>query len=148
MEKQEFLLEITNGIKSAMIAKDKIRLETLRSINNAMVNAEKKENAKEVNYIDILVSLAKQRQQSIDEYSKAREFVLANNELEELTIIESFMSPKLTDEQIAVIVKEMLQTEYIGITMKEQGKVINAFKTKYPGQNTIAVINAIKANII
>lgn len=147
MTKQEFLLEVAQGIKAAMIAKDKIKLETLRSINNAMVIAEKKENAKEVIYIDVLVSLAKQRQQSIDEYSKAREFVLANNELQELEIIESFLPKKLSDEEIADVVKEMLQNEFKGITMKEQGKVINAFKSKYPNQNTVTVIAAIKANI-
>lgn len=144
---QEFQVEINAGIKLAMLAKDKIRLETLRSINNAIVNAEKSANAKAVNHIDILNSLAKQRQQSIDAFDKGGNLELAGIEQVELTILESFMPSKLADNEIADIVLKMLKNEFKGVTMKEQGTVINAFKLKYPGQNIGVVINTIKANI-
>lgn len=148
-EFEKFKVEIQTSIKLAMIAKNVILLETLRSINNALINAEKNNPGKQLNHIEILTGLAKQRQQSIDAFTKADNMELANKEAEELKYIEVYLPKKLTDTEITNIVTEMLSIEFTNVTtMKDQGQVINAFKTKYPGQNIAMVIATLKAKLV
>jgi len=135
MTTQEFQTQINQEIKLAMIAKDKVRLETLRSINNALVNAAKVANAQDINYINVVTSLAKQRQQSIEAFTKGGNLELANNEQAELDILESYLPKKISDADLVLALNEVIKSMIPAPTIKDMGKVIAQFKIMYPGQD-------------
>lgn len=138
---------IKQSVKNAMLTKDYEKLETLRSINGALVNAEKDAKGKPVDAIAIISALAKQRQQSIDAYISAGSPVNAAKEQAELDILNTYLPKKLTDQEIDAIIKDMVEKEFVGITMQQRGKLINAFKDRYPAQNIDVVIACIQNRI-
>lgn len=144
MTLQEIKTTINTGIKQSMIAKDTIKLETLRSINNALVNAEKNNPGKDINPVDVIGTLAKQRQQSIDAFTKGGNTELADKEKSELTILEEFLPKKMSDADVVLALNEVIMEMSPVPTIKEMGKVIAAFKAKYPGQDMGKITGMIK----
>lgn len=92
--------EITAQLKTAMKAKDKPRLTALRGIRAAFINGMKEHGSDSLpddKALVLLRGLAKQRQDSINEYSKAGREDLAEVERVELSVIEEFL-PSLADK--------------------------------------------------
>ena len=127
-----------------MLTKDYAKLETLRAISGGLVNAEKDSKGKPVDSVAVVAALAKQRQQSIEAYTNAGKLEHAAKEQAELDILNTYLPKKLSVEEIDAIVKDMVETEFVGITLQQQGKIINAFKDRYPAQDTPVVIAAIR----
>jgi uncharacterized protein YqeY len=91
---------INDQLKTAMRAQDKARLVALRNIRAAFILGMKEDGADTLpdeKATALLRSLAKQRQDSITEYQKAKREDLAAAEAAELAVIEEFL-PKLADE--------------------------------------------------
>ncbi|MEL6221936.1 MAG: GatB/YqeY domain-containing protein [Cyanobacteria bacterium J06627_8] len=120
---------ISDEIKSAMKAKDKIRLETVRSIKKVILEKETSVRAKgqegltDEEDMDVLVQQAKQRRDSIEQYRNAGRDELADKEAQELAIIESFLPKQLTDEEIGAVVDALI-TETGASSAKDMGKVM------------------------
>lgn len=95
--------KINNDLKEALKAKDKIRLNTIRSIRALILEFEKsgkdKTITKEVE-INMLSTAAKKRKEAIEQYEKAGRTDLANNEKIELEIIQSYLPEQLTKEEL------------------------------------------------
>jgi uncharacterized protein YqeY len=144
MENQEFKKTVQAGIKAAMISKDTIRLETLRSINNTMMNFEKALVPVEYTDISLIATMIKQRNQSIEGFTKGGNIEAAENEKKEIEILKEFLPKQLSDDEIVKIVTGMLETEFKDMEVKDQGKVIAAFKERNPGQNMAPVVSTIK----
>lgn len=87
---------LAEDIKVAMKAKDKIRLETVRSIKKALIEKEVavrpsgQDSLTEEQEIELLAQQAKQRRDSIEQYRQARRDDLADKETQELAIIETY----------------------------------------------------------
>uniref|UniRef100_UPI0025D229F9 GatB/YqeY domain-containing protein n=1 Tax=Okeania sp. SIO2F4 TaxID=2607790 RepID=UPI0025D229F9 len=98
--------KITEEIKAAMKAKDKVRLETVRSIKKVILEEEVnaraagKESLTEAQEMDILARLAKQRRDSIEQYTQVGRQELADQEAAELAIIEEYLPKQLSDDCI------------------------------------------------
>lgn len=92
--------EVSAQLKQAMRDKDKPRLQALRNIRAAFLQALKAEGASEVlpdaDALDLLRRLAKQRAESIAAYEQGGRDDLAADERAELSVIEAFL-PKLAD---------------------------------------------------
>lgn len=144
---KNFKEQLTSDMKDAMRAKDTIRLNTIRSIISAITVAEKNGSGKEINHIDILSTMAKQRRQSIEAFETAGNQLLANTENEELKIIESYMPKMMTDEELSFAVNDLIFTMDAPLTMKDMGKVMNEFKLLHPGQDMSKVSALIKLKI-
>ncbi len=147
MKLEEFKTVIKTQTVTAMKAKDSVRLLTLRSISNAIVLQEKDNTTKEINYIDILSSMAKSRKQSIDAYTKAGNSLLADAETTELNIIEEFLPKMLTDDEIKQFISNIISNLDYTPTIKDMGKILNTFKSEYPGQDMAKVSSIIKEKI-
>lgn len=95
--------KINDDLKEALKAKDKIRLNTVRSIRALILEFEKsgkdKTITKEVE-INMLSTAAKKRKEAIEQYEKAGRTDLANNEKIELEIIQSYLPKQLTKEEL------------------------------------------------
>lgn len=130
---------ISEDIKAAMKAKEKIRLETVRSIKKVILEKESslrgqgQEALTESQELDILSQLAKQRRDSIEQYRKAGRDDLADQESQELAIIEEYLPKQLSDEEVATIIDEVIAST--GATsIKEMGKVMGAAMQQLKGR--------------
>ena len=146
MEINKFKADLQVEIKNAMLNKDKLTLNTLRSISTAIINAEKSNNIS-INIIDIISTLAKQRQQSIDGFIAGGNNELAEMEKQELYILNQYLPQKMNSNEIENIINDLLNNDFKDITIKEQGKLIKFFKDKYPGQDISLVSSIIKQKL-
>lgn len=130
---------VSEEIKTAMKAKDKVRLETVRSIKKVILEKESSLRAQgqdtltETQEIEVLSQLAKQRRDSIEQYRKAGRDELAEQESLELAIIEEYLPKPLSDEEVAAIVDEVIAS--VGATSaKDMGKVMGPVMQKLKGR--------------
>jgi len=142
---QEFKEKLKNEIVASMKAKNTVRTLTLRSISNAIINAEKSKI--QLNHIDVLSSLAKSRKQSIEAYLKANNKALADQEQIELIIIEEFLPKVMDDEDIENLIIDIIEDLDNTPTIKDMGKILNKFKECAPGQDMAKVSLKIKSKI-
>jgi uncharacterized protein len=112
--------QIKSGIKEAMLAKDQVRLKTLRGMSAAFTNELVAKNKKpqdsltDEEVLIVIGRLAKQRKDSIDQFKKGGREDLVKEEEAELTILETYL-PKMMDrsevEKIAQAKKSELSIE-------------------------------------
>lgn len=131
--------EISEGLKAAMKAGDKRRTTTLRAITAAFTNkdielrGEGKGPASDAELMTILQKMAKQREESLEIYSKAGRTDLADIEREEIAIIGELLPKVMSEAEVdAAIAAAIAKTGAAGA--KDMGKVIAALKADHPGR--------------
>lgn len=125
--------ELVSMIMEAMKSKDEIRLRVLRLIKTEFMKFETTKNASELNdsaEINILKAMIKQRNQSIEEYTKANRMDLVDSEKAEIEIIETFLPKMVSEDVLKNAINDIIHTN--GITdMKGMGIVMNSLKSSY-----------------
>ena len=130
---------ISQDIKTAMKAKDKIRLETVRSIKKAILEKEVsirpsgRELLTEEEELALLSQLAKQRRDSISQYQSAGRMDLAEKETQELDIIATYLPAALSAEELDAEIDNIL-SELYATSPKDRGKVMQAAMKKFKGR--------------
>jgi hypothetical protein len=139
---------ISEEIKLAMKAKDKVRLETVRSIKKVILEKEStlraqgQETLTESQELEVLTQLAKQRRDSVEQYRKAGREDLAEQESQELAILEEYLPKQLSDQEVAAIIDEVIAA--VGATSaKDMGKVMGAVMQQLKGRADGQKIQAI-----
>lgn len=103
---------INEEIKTAMRAKDKVALESLRAIKNAilMANTEVGGSAElsEAEELKILQKLQKQRKDSLEIYEQQNRTDLAADEQAQLEIIERFLPKQMSEADLEAYLKELI----------------------------------------
>lgn len=133
----DFIQKIDEAIKSAMMARDKVRLETLRGIKKELLEAKTAKGSdgsvSEEKALDLIKKLLKQRKESAEIFRKNNREDLAMNELAEATILEEFLPKQLShDELIAFVQKKVAET---GISdPKMAGKLTGMLLPELKGQ--------------
>ena len=130
---------ITEDIKTAMKSKDKLRLETVRSIKKVLLEKEVSLRPSgqieltEAQEIEVLSQQAKQRRDSIEQYRQAGRTDLADQEAQELTIIEEYLPQQLSDAEVEAVIDEIVAQ--IGATSpKDMGKVMGPVMQQLKGK--------------
>ena len=126
--------KISGSIIHAMKNKDNDQLESLRAIKSALllVKTQKNSNGEigEAEEIKILQKLVKQRKESADIYANQKRPELANIELSQAKIIESFLPKQIdADELEKIIIKIINETGAEG--MKDMGRVMAELKSRH-----------------
>ena len=131
--------QISEDIKSAMKAKDKIRLETVRSIKKVLlekesdIRGEGRDELTPEEEMGILIQQAKQRRDSIEQYTKAGREDLADQEAQELKVIEAYLPSQLSDDDVAAVIDEIIAS--VGAAgPRDMGKVMGPAMQKLKGQ--------------
>ncbi len=139
---------IGDEIKAAMKARDKVRLETVRSIKKAILEKEisvrpqGQEVLNEAQEIELLTQLAKQRRDSIEQYTEAGRQDLADREAQELAILEEYLPAQMSDAEIAAAVEAAIAK--VGATSpKDMGKVMGPIMQELKGRADGKKIQAI-----
>jgi len=126
---------IVEDMKSAMRAKEKDRLLTIRTIL-AAIKQQEVDTREELDDTDVLVILdkqGKQRRESISQYSSAgRDDLVAQEELE-LGFIQEYLPEPLSDEEIQALIKEAIEVTEAS-SMRDMGKIMAHIKPKAQGR--------------
>lgn len=105
-------LTIESEIKKAMLAKDKARLQAIRSIKSLILLEETKSGASqaisEEDELKLLTKAAKQRRDSADIYKQQNREDLYSVEMAELEIISEFLPKQLTEGELESELKQII----------------------------------------
>ncbi len=131
--------QIGEDIKTAMKAKDKIRLQTVRSIKKAILEKEVELRPKgqdsltKEQEIELLSQQAKQRRDSIEQFKNAGRDELADKENQELAIIETYLPEQMSDEEVESIIDQII-ADSGAATLKDLGKVMGPAMKQLKGK--------------
>jgi len=129
--------KISADIKSAMLAKDRIRLETLRGVKKEFLEAKTAPGSNGTLSDDvatkILVKMVKQRKESADIYSSQNRPELATDELAQAAIIEEYLPRQLSEEELTTELKAII-ARVGAITAKDMGKVMGVASKELAGR--------------
>lgn len=130
-----FQERIQKDMAAAMKARDEVRLSVLRMMKTAIRNkeVEKIKTLDEAECIQVLKTLIKQRQDSIEQYTAGGRMDLAEKEKKEIALIEEYMPTRATDAEIDAAVRATI-AELGAKTMKEMGAVMKAVMAKFAGK--------------
>ncbi len=132
---------INADLKTAMIKKDKVTINTLRLLKTAL-KIEKNDSAlNQSQEEEKLFKAAKQRKDSANTFLEANRKDLAENELAELAIIEKYLPKQLTEEEIKKVVKESISETKAG-SMKDIGILMKVLMPKLKGKADGKIIQA------
>ena len=138
--------QFTAMLKTAMKAGDKRRVDTVRMITAALNDRdiEARGQGKEVSDADILALLqkmVKSRQESMEIYEKNARPELAQQEREEIAIIQEFLPQQMSEAEVTAAIQAAI-AETGAASIKDMGKVVGALKAKYTGQMDFAKASA------
>lgn len=127
---------VSEDIKDAMRAKDKIKLEALRGAKKEFIEAK---TAKDSNgeladdvAVRILQKMVKQRRDSADIYKSQDRPELAEKELEEIAVLEHYLPKQLSEQELEAKLKEIIAS--VGATSAaDMGKVMGAATKQLAG---------------
>lgn len=142
--------KILSDIKDAMKNKDAVVLSTLRFLNAAIKNREIEVRPNAItdeDVVNVIKKSVKQRQDSIEQYENAGRPELAENEKAELKILEAYLPEQLSEDQIAVIVREAI-TATGASTMKDMGGVMSYVREKTGGNADNRIVSQIVKNAL
>ncbi|MGF1458316.1 MAG: GatB/YqeY domain-containing protein [Leptolyngbyaceae cyanobacterium] len=139
---------ISEDIKSAMKAKDKVRLETVRSIKKVILEEESTARGKGQDALtaeqelEVLTRLAKQRKDAITQYNDANRADLADQEAAELAIIEEYLPAQMSDEEIEAVIDGLI-AQTGAASAKDMGKVMGPAMKELKGRADGAKVQAL-----
>ncbi|MCH5241854.1 MAG: GatB/YqeY domain-containing protein [Muribaculaceae bacterium] len=137
--------QVSEDIKKAMLARDKVRLEALRGVKKEFLEAKTAKGANgeltDEAATKILVKMVKQRKESANIYQENNRPELAENELAEAAVIEEYLPKQLTEEELTAALKEII-TESGAEGPKDMGKVMGIATKKLAGKAEGKAISA------
>jgi hypothetical protein len=129
--------QISEDIKAAMKARDKVRLETLRNIKKVFIEAKTAPGANDTlddgDALKIIQKLAKQGRESAATFTEKGRQDLADSELAQVAVIESYLPKQLSEAEIEAAVKAII-TETGASSMKDMGKVMGIASKQLAGK--------------
>lgn len=127
---------IISDLTAAMKAKDAPRTSTLRMVKAAVMNREIEKGSEltEEEMTKSLQSLVKQRRDSVEQYQKAGRAELAEKELAEIAIIESYLPQAASREEVEQAVALAI-TEVGATSMRDMGAVMKATQARLSGRS-------------
>ncbi len=127
--------KLTKDMKTAMKSGDKLRLETIRGLRSQLRNLEidkGRELSTEEEH-EMLMSAAKKRKESIEQFRSGNQNERAAEEQKELEIIQSYLPKQLSEDEISQLVDQVIQ-EVNAASSKDMGKVMGNIMPQVKGK--------------
>ncbi|MGA2510017.1 MAG: GatB/YqeY domain-containing protein [Candidatus Acidiferrales bacterium] len=130
-----YIERIQTDITAAMRAKDELRLSVLRMVKSALKNKEieKMRPLDDMESLQVLQTLVKQRRESVDQFTKGGRNDLAEKEAKEIVIIEEYLPAAPSDAEIQHAVEAAIN-EAGADSLKQMGAVIKAARARLEGK--------------
>ena len=126
---------LMNDVKAAMKAHDMTAVNALRGViakaKDLTVNAGKEMTDDAI--LQVIAKGVKQREESIAQFESAGRAELAENEKKEMELLKKYLPEQLSEEQVAVIVKEAVAATQ-ATSKKDMGKVMKEVMARVKGQ--------------
>ena len=145
---------LDKSLKDAMRARNAQKISTIRLINAAIkdrdiaVRSEDNlEGVSDEEILSILSKMIKQRKESAKQYEEGGRLELAQQEFEEIKIIETFLPRQLDSNETEQIVKKII-LEINATSLRDMGKVMNLLKENYSGKMDFGKAGAVAKELL
>ena len=143
--------QVSNDIKEAMKAKDKVRLETLRNVKKFFLEAKTAPGANDTltdeAALKILQKLAKQGKDAAEIYVGQKRQDLADAELAQVAVIETYLPKQMSAGELEAALKEII-AEVGASSAKDMGKVMGVATKKLAGKAEGRAISAMVKQLL
>lgn len=143
--------QVSEDIKKAMLAREKVRLEALRGAKKEFLEAKTAKGANgelsDEAATKILVKMVKQRKESAKIYTENNRPELAENELAEATVLEEYLPKQLSAEELEAEIRAII-SETGATGPKEMGKVMGVASKRLAGRAEGRAISEMVKNIL
>lgn len=143
--------QVSEDIKAAMKARDRVRLDTLRNIKKVFLEAKTAPGANDTlddaDAMKILQKLAKQGHETAQTYIDNGRQDLADEELAQAKVIEEYLPKPLTEAEIEAAVKAVI-AETGAQGMKDMGRVMGVASKQMAGKADGRAISAVVKRLL
>jgi uncharacterized protein len=143
--------KIDQDIKKAMLAKDKEKLEPLRAVKAALLLQRTEKGATGAIDTDaeikILQRLVKQRKEAAEIYNRGGRNDLADAELVQASVIETYLPAQMTQEEIMAVLKRIIE-ETGAAGAKDMGKVMGMASRELAGKADNKTVSAMVKELL
>lgn len=143
--------KVSDDIRKAMLAREKVRLEALRGIKKEFLEAKTAKGANgklsDDTALKILVKMVKQRKESAEIYKSNNRPELADNELAEAAVIEEYLPKQLSEEELENELRAII-AETGATGPAQMGKVMGVASKRLAGRAEGKAINAAVRRIL
>ena len=143
--------QISEDIKAAMKARDRVRLDTLRNIKKVFLEAKTAPGAndtlEDADALKIIQKLAKQGRESAATFAQQNRQDLADSELAQVAVIESYLPQQLGEAEIEAQVREIIAATGAA-SMKDMGKVMGMASKQMAGKADGRAISAVVRRLL
>ena len=141
--------DIDEDYKNAIKNKEQDKINTLRLIRSAIKNkdiakrtSENKGGISDPEILTLLISLIKQRKDSIEQFQKANRDDLIKNEQSEIDVINQYLPNQKTEEETEIIIDNLIKANNLE-NLKDMGKLMGFVKKDYPGEVDMGLVSRI-----
>lgn len=136
--------QVSEDIKKAMLAKDKVALDALRGIKKEFLEAKTAKGGDgelhDDKALQILQKMVKQRKESAEMFTNAGRTELAADEMAQCKVIEQYLPAMLSEEELTVVLREIIAQ--VGATgPQDMGKVMGVATKQLAGKAEGKAIN-------
>ena len=131
-EKMELFGKINNELKTALKAKNELRLSTLRMMKSKILYVNARGDLPDAEIIKIITKYSKEVKESISEFKKVGRADDAAKAEKELVIVQEFLPKQLSADEIKAAVQKAVQ-DTGAASIKDMGKVMKEVLGKHPG---------------
>jgi hypothetical protein len=134
---EQLFNQISEDIKKAMLARDKVALEALRGIKKEFLEAKTAKGGDgtlpDEQAVKILQKMVKQRKESARIFTEQKRQDLADNELAEVAVIEQYLPAQLSDAELETIIAAII-AEVGAAGPQDMGKVMGVATRQLAGK--------------
>ena len=133
---------IQQDLHQAMRSGDKAKVQALRLVLAAIKQIEVDERVEvdPTRLLAVLSKMAKQRQESIDQYRQANREDLVVQEEYELALIQSYLPQPLQESELVEIIEQAV-AETSAASIRDMGKVMNLLRPKLTGRADLSKVS-------
>ena len=140
---------IDEDYKKAIKNKEQDKINALRLIRSAIKDkdisvrsSENKEGIGDIEILTLLISLIKQRKDSIEQFQKASRDDLIKSEQSEIDVINQYLPNQKNEEETEIIIDNLIKANNLE-NLKDMGKLMGFVKRDYPGEVDMGLVSRI-----
>ncbi len=141
--------KIEEDIRQAMRSQNRQRLDALRFLKNAiqMVEKDQQKELDDTGVTEVIAKQVRERRESIRMFEEGSRTDLVAKESAELAVLEEYMPPQMSAEQLSTLIREVIQQ--VGAeTQRDKGRVMGRLMPQVRGLADGAQVNALVDEIL
>ncbi len=141
--------QITEDMKSAMKAGEKDRLKVVRLIRAGIkqIEIDQRIELDDVAVLGVIEKMVKQRRDSVEQFQKGNRNDLADIELAEIVVLDTYLPEQLSDAEVDALIDAAIAATGAE-SIRDMGKVMGQVKSEAAGRADMGAVGAkVKARL-